>query len=56
MKNQIAVNLRYAYNRGVLTKQQYNTLKGQVLEGKERAAAKGFMKIVKRNRRDVGAM
>lgn len=40
----------------MLTKQQFNTLKGKVLEGKERAAAKGFKKIIKRLHREVGAM
>jgi hypothetical protein len=48
MKNQTIINLRKAHKKGLLTKQQFNTLKGQVLAGKERAAAKGFMKIIKR--------
>ena len=56
MKNQIVINLRKAYKKGILTKQQYRTLKGQVLEGKERAAAKGFRKIIRRNRQGVGVM
>jgi len=42
MKNQTAINLRKSYKEGLLTKQQYKTLKGQVLEGKERAAVKGL--------------
>lgn len=56
MKNQTVINLRKAYKQGVLNKQQFRTLKGQCLSGRERAAAKGFMKIVKRNIREVGAM
>lgn len=56
MKNQTVINLRKAYKEGLLTKQQYKTLKGQVLEGKERAAVKGFKKIIRRNRQEVGAV
>lgn len=56
MKNQTVINLRKAYKEGLLTKQQYKTLKGQVLEGKERAAVKGFKKIIRRNRQEVGVM
>lgn len=50
--NQIIENLRKAKQDGILTNQQFNTLKGQVLRGRERAAAKGFMSIMKAKKRD----
>lgn len=56
MKNQTVIKLRKAYKQGLLTKQQYNTLKGQCLSGRERTAAKGFMKIINRKKQEVGAM
>lgn len=56
MKNQIIINLRKAHKKGLLTKQQYKTLKGLVLSGRERAAVKGFRTILKRYKREVGAM
>lgn len=46
-KNQIIINLRKAKKKGILTNQEFNTLKGQILSGRERAAAKGFMTIIK---------
>jgi hypothetical protein len=52
MKNKTVVKLRKAKEEGILTNQQFNTLKGQVLSGRERAAAKGFMSIMKSNKKE----
>lgn len=35
--------------RDVLTKQQYRTLKGQIISGDKDAAMKGLNKLLKRN-------
>lgn len=40
---------RRAYRKGWITKQQFNTLKGQVLSGDMEAAHKGYGNIIKRN-------
>lgn len=36
-------------SKNVLTKQQYKTLKGQVIAGDKEAAMKGLNKLLKRN-------
>lgn len=36
-------------NKGNLNKQQYRTLKGQILAGDKEAAMKGLNKILRRN-------
>lgn len=47
-KNQTIINLRKAKQQGILTNQEFNTLKGQILSGREREAAKGFLTIIRR--------
>lgn len=51
-KNNIVIKLRNAKQKGILTNQEFNTLKGQILSGRERAAAKGFMTIIKRSKKE----
>lgn len=46
--NYILRNLNRAYKQGVLTIQEFKTLKGQVLNGRERQASKGMMTILNR--------
>lgn len=51
--NQIIRNLRKAKQDGILTNQQFKTLKGQILSGRTREAAKGFLNIMKSKKRDT---
>jgi len=51
--NQIIKNLRKAKQDGILTNQQFNTLKGQILSGRTREAVKGFLTIMKSKKRDT---
>lgn len=46
------IQVKACYQERLLTKQQYKTLRGQVLSGDGDAALKGLRKILERRKRD----